>query len=117
MPFAPEYLHLVFPGVHFEAFLYGRNSDDPHKTGGSVDDQLTTGRTLCHHHNWRIAQEFKDPDTSASRHTKKIRGDFEDLLTTIVTKPPPEDTRSIVAPRSEERQVGTQGVQKGRSWG
>ena len=25
MPYAPEYLHMVFPGVTFEADLYGRN--------------------------------------------------------------------------------------------
>lgn len=96
MPFAPEYLHLVFPDVRFEALLYGRNSDDAVKMGGSVEDQLTTGRALCHRHDWRITQEFKDPDVSASRHAKKVRGDFEDLLTTIVNKPAPEGVRRIV---------------------
>lgn len=96
MPFAPEYLHLVFPDVRFEALLYGRNSDDPLKMGSSVDDQLTTGRTLCDRHNWHIAQEFKDPDISASRHTKKVRGDFEDLLATITNRPTPAGIRRIV---------------------
>ncbi|CAL9662332.1 hypothetical protein [Streptomyces sp. enrichment culture] len=28
MPYAPEYLHLVIPDVRFEAYLYGRNSDN-----------------------------------------------------------------------------------------
>ncbi|MFJ4624303.1 recombinase family protein [Streptomyces sp. NPDC088812] len=96
MPYAPEYLHLVIPDVRFEAWLYGRNSDDPLKMGGSVEDQLITGRSLCKSHDWRIAGEFKDTDISASRHSKKARGDFEDLLATIVNEPAPAGVRRIV---------------------
>jgi DNA invertase Pin-like site-specific DNA recombinase len=83
MPYAPEYLHLVFPGVTFEALLYGRNSDDAQSHGDSVEAQLDTGRTLCHNYKWAIAREFKDTDISASRHGKKARTDFEALLATI----------------------------------
>ena len=96
MPYAPEYLHLVIPGVTFEALLYGRNSDDAIGAGSSVEDQLTTGRTLCKAHNWRISQEFKDADISASRHGRKIRDDFEALLDTITHDAPPAGVRRIV---------------------
>lgn len=98
MPYAPEYLHLVIPDVHFEAWLYGRNSDDAMKTGQSVEDQLHTGRTLCRDHNWRIIQEFKDTGISASRHGTKTRDDFEDLLDSIEnTVAPPGVRRILVA--------------------
>lgn len=96
MPYAPEYLHLVFPGVAFQAWLYGRNSDDATKSGDSVEDQLVTGRTLCNRYSWPIAHEFADTGISASRHGRKIRDDFEDLLHTITTTPPVEGIRRIV---------------------
>lgn len=96
MPYAPEYLHMVIPGVQFEAYLYGRNSDDVFKSGGSVDDQLLTGRTLCERHNWPIRREFSDTDISASRHTTKVRDDFESLIATITNHTPPPGIRRIV---------------------
>lgn len=96
MPFAPEYLHMVFPGVTFQAWLYGRNSDDATKTGDSVEDQLATGRDLCDRHHWPIAREFKDTGISASRHGRKTRDDFEDLLATITNTPPAPNVRRIV---------------------
>lgn len=96
MPFAPEYLHLVIPDVRFEAWLYGRNSDDATKSGDSVEDQLTTGRALCERQTWPILREFKDADASASRHATKARGDFEDLIATIVSSPAPDGVRRIV---------------------
>lgn len=93
MPYAPEYLHLVIPGVRFEAWLYGRNSENPFVgiagARDSVDDQLANGRDLCKRNGWPIVEEFKDLDTSASRHAKKARGDFEDLLTAIAESPAP----------------------------
>ena len=103
MPFAPEYLHLVIPCVTFEALLYGRNSDDPLKMGGSVEDQLTTGRALCHRHQWHIGGEFKDTDVSASRHGKKTRDDFEELLATIVNSPAPPGVRRILVAYNASR--------------
>src|SRR3990170_993458 len=97
MPYAPEYLHLVIPNVHFEAYLYGRNSENifAGHTGArdSVDDQLATGRDLCNRYNWTVLHEFKDSDLSASRHAKKIRGDFEDLIAAIANDPAPEGVR------------------------
>jgi hypothetical protein len=96
MPFAPEYLHLVFPGVRFEAYLYGRNSDDAIGSGDSVEAQLATGRTLCDSHNWSIAREFNDADKSASRHGRKARSDFEALIEAIANEPAPPGARRIV---------------------
>ncbi|MFI1728246.1 recombinase family protein [Streptomyces acidicola] len=100
MPYAPEYLHLVIPGVTFEAWLYGRNSSNEFAglqgARDSIDDQLATGRNLCNRHNWNVVREFKDSDLSASRHAKKIRGDFEDLIAAITSDPVPPGTRRIV---------------------
>jgi DNA invertase Pin-like site-specific DNA recombinase len=100
MPYAPEYLHLVIPDTRFEAYLYGRNSDNAFTNHAgardSVDDQLATGRDLCHRHGWPVIREFKDSDLSASRHAKKARGDFEDLLATITGSPAPQGVRRIV---------------------
>lgn len=96
MPYAPEYLHLVFPGVRFEAYLYGRNSDDAIGSGDSVEAQLATGRTLCGNHNWRIEREFNDADKSASRHARKTRSDFEALIEAIANQLAPPGARRIV---------------------
>lgn len=98
MPFAPEYLHMVYRDTTFEALLYGRASRDPKKQGHSVEDQLATGRTLCHDNNWHIVEEFKDLGLSASRHATRSRDDFEVLLDEIENEPPrPGVTRILVA--------------------
>ncbi|MGA6223532.1 recombinase family protein [Streptomyces umbrinus] len=100
MPYAPEYLHLVITGVRFQAYLYGRNSDNEFAgivgARDSVDDQLATGRTLCARHEWPIIREFKDSDLSASRHAKKARDDFEDLIAAITADAAPDGVRRIV---------------------
>ncbi|MBZ6250508.1 recombinase family protein [Streptomyces olivaceus] len=83
MPIAPEYLHLVHPGVEFTALLYGRASRDPKKKGRSVEDQLGTGTELCDAYGWPIAETFKDIDRSASRHARRKRDDFEALIDAI----------------------------------
>lgn len=84
MPVAPEYLHLVYPGETFGAFLYGRNSRDPRRRGRSVDDQLAESRAMCENHGWPVRGIFRDPDRSASRHARKKRDDFEDMVAGIV---------------------------------
>lgn len=83
MPIAPEYLHLVYPDITFDALLYGRASRDPRKRGRSVDDQLDTGKGLCDTYSWPIAEIFKDVDRSASRHARRKRDDFEALISAI----------------------------------
>lgn len=98
MPIAPEYLHLVFTGVEFHAWLYGRNSVDPKKKGRSVADQITEGRALCDRFGWHVDDEFKDTGISASRHARRERDDFEALLDTIDTADtPPGMMRILVA--------------------
>lgn len=98
MPIAPEYLHLVFPGAEFRAWLYGRNSVDPKRKGRSVADQLSEGRTLCDTFGWAVDEEFKDTGISASRHARRERDDFEALLDTIDTAvTPPGIKRILVA--------------------
>lgn len=96
MPYAPEYLHLVIQDARFEAWLYGRNSDDASGQGDSVEDQLATGRSFCRDYNWRILHEFKDVGISASRHGTKTRDDFADLIDTIETTATPPGVRRIV---------------------
>ncbi|MFI8351225.1 recombinase family protein [Streptomyces sp. NPDC085596] len=96
MPFAPEYLHLVFPHVTFESLLYGRNSDDATSDGDAVEDQLESGRILSAQHNWHVRREFKDTGISASRHARKARGDFEELLEFIAEEAVPVGRRRIV---------------------
>src|SRR5690554_1084175 len=71
MPLAPEYLHMIHPGVVFHALLYGRNSRDPKKRGRPVEAQLTDGRDLCNRFDWHITEEFKDVGLSASRHARR----------------------------------------------
>lgn len=84
MPVAPEYLHMVYPNVTFDALLYGRASRDPKKKGRSVGDQIDSGRDLCDAHGWPIAEVFdQDVDRSASRHARRKRKDFEALLDAI----------------------------------
>lgn len=96
MPYAPEYLHMVIPGVTFEALLYGRNSDDAIGEGSSVTDQLATGRRICDRYNWPVRREFSDTDLSASRHARKARDDFEALIHYLASEPAPPGVRRIV---------------------
>jgi DNA invertase Pin-like site-specific DNA recombinase len=87
MPVDPAYLHLVYPGETFNAFLYGRNSHDPTGKGRSVDGQLHEGRDLCERHSFPIVGVFdKDVGRSASRHGKKRRDDFEAMLEGIAAR-------------------------------
>lgn len=84
MPIAPEYLHMVHPGVRFDALIYGRASRDPKKKGRSVADQIDSGRDLCDTHGWPVVEVFdQDVDRSASRHARRARKDFEALLAAI----------------------------------
>lgn len=82
MPISPEYLHLVKPGP-FPAFLYGRASHDPSKKGRSVDTQMDEGREICLRYAWPIVGEYTDIDRSASRHKKREREEFEEMLDAI----------------------------------
>lgn len=94
MPIDPEYLHLVRPDLApFDAFLYGRNSHDPKRKTRSVGDQLHEGRALCDQYGWPVKREFKDPGISASRHARRKREDFEEMLEGIAAS----ECRIVVA--------------------
>jgi DNA invertase Pin-like site-specific DNA recombinase len=93
MPIDPAYLHLVHPGVVWDCFLYGRNSVDPKKKGRSVTDQLKDGQALADEYGWPVRHVFKDTGISASRHARKKRDDFEDMLARIEDR----EVRIVVA--------------------
>ncbi|MGW7355162.1 recombinase family protein [Streptomyces sp. NPDC054802] len=93
MPIDPSYLHLVHPDVVWDCFLYGRNSVDPKKKGRSVGDQLDSGQELADKYGWPVKGVFKDTGLSASRHARKKRDDFEDMLARIEAR----EARIVVA--------------------
>ncbi|MEU3254233.1 recombinase family protein [Streptomyces sp. NPDC006997] len=93
MPVAPEFLHLVYPGEEFPAYLYGRASRDPKRRGRSVSSQLSEGRALCLDNGWPIRREFKDIDRSASAYARTKRDEFEEMVDGIVSG----DCRILVA--------------------
>ncbi|MGW1035052.1 recombinase family protein [Streptomyces antibioticus] len=81
MPIDPQYLHLVRPDLApYDTFLYGRNSHDPKRKTRSIGDQLSEGRAMCEQYNWPVKREFTDPGVSASRHARRKRDDFEEMI-------------------------------------
>ncbi|MFI6979351.1 recombinase family protein [Embleya sp. NPDC050154] len=65
------------------AFLYARNSRDAGREHRSTDDQLTEGRQDCERQGWVIVDEFVDVGHSASRHARRRRGDFDDMVARV----------------------------------
>ena len=62
------------------AFIYDRNSRDPHGLGTSVRDQGTENQRLCDMHGWSVAARFQDPGRSASRYATRRRDDYEAMV-------------------------------------
>lgn len=62
------------------AFIYARVSRDPRRRDTSIRDQLTENRHTCAEHGWIVVGEFSDPDRSASRHAKRARPEWDDML-------------------------------------
>jgi len=62
------------------AFIYARVSRDPRKRNTSVRDQQTENHRTCADNNWDVAGEFADPDRSASRHAKRSRPDWNEMM-------------------------------------
>lgn len=60
------------------ALIYNRNSRG--KDGRSTDDTNLENHKLCHDHGWVVAGVYFDRGRSASRHTKKPRPDWEDMI-------------------------------------
>jgi DNA invertase Pin-like site-specific DNA recombinase len=67
-------------GRPLRAFLYARVSRDPKKRGSSTDDQLHEARRECEDNGWENVGEFVDIDKSASRHAKKPRPDYDEMV-------------------------------------
>ena len=82
MPADPRVLHILYPEVtSWDAYVYGRSSNDPTKKGRSVSDQLDEGIELCADRGWPVAGLFDgDIDASASRWRRHERADFTAML-------------------------------------
>lgn len=82
MPTDPRVLHIVYPDVtSWDAYVYGRSSNDPTKKGRSVASQLDDGVELCDEQGWPVVGLFDgDIDRSASRWRRREREDFESML-------------------------------------
>lgn len=62
------------------AFIYARRSYDPSNLARAVTDQTAEGRQTCERNAWEVAGVFADPDNSASRHARKRRPDYDDMV-------------------------------------
>lgn len=62
------------------AFIYARVSKDPRHRETSIRDQMTDNHRTCEDNGWTVAGVFKDPDRSASRHAKRNRPEWEEML-------------------------------------
>jgi site-specific DNA recombinase len=62
------------------AFLYARASRDPKKRASSTNDQMLENRRECSTNGWDNVGEFVDNDRSASRHARRARDDFEEMV-------------------------------------
>jgi site-specific DNA recombinase len=62
------------------AFIYARRSYDPNNIARAIADQTAEGRRTCEHNGWDVVDVFADPDNSASRHARKKRPDYDDMV-------------------------------------
>lgn len=62
------------------AFIYARRSYDPNNLARAVSDQTAEGRRTCEQRGWDVMGEFADPDNSASRHARKQRPSYDDMV-------------------------------------
>jgi DNA invertase Pin-like site-specific DNA recombinase len=62
------------------AFLYARASRDPKKRATATADQLAEMRRECEENEWQNVGEFVDNNRSASRHAKRARDDYEEMV-------------------------------------
>lgn len=60
------------------AFIYLRNSKG--KRGTSTRDQEVEDRRLCDRNGWPVVDVFQDKGISASRHSKKDRPDYDEMI-------------------------------------
>lgn len=65
------------------AIVYTRVSSDPHGIGRSVEDQETECRHVCEREGWKLVRVLVDNDRSASRHARKTRPAYAQLMTAV----------------------------------
>lgn len=78
------------------ALLYGRASVDRKKRGRSVRDQFADGEAECALREWPIAARYEDVDRSASRHAKRPREGWNQLVARVEEGAPPGKRYVIV---------------------
>lgn len=69
--------------VPLRAFIYDRNSRVIDGRVRSTQDQSIENQRTCDANGWVISGEFCDPGRSASRYARRIREDYERMLTGI----------------------------------
>lgn len=62
------------------ALLYGRVSHDPSGRGRTVDSQLSECRRWADREGWDVVGEVRDVDRSASRHARRRREGWDDVI-------------------------------------
>lgn len=65
------------------AGLYTRVSSDPTGRARSVAEQEAEARAWCDREGWTIGRVYVDNDRSASRHARKQRPDYQQLVTDV----------------------------------
>jgi site-specific DNA recombinase len=65
------------------ALIYARVSDDPTGKGRSVDSQIEECRRWADREGWEVTAEVKDIDRSASRHAKREREGWGDVVAAV----------------------------------
>jgi len=66
-----------------KALLYARVSHDPTGKGRSVESQLDECRTWAEQEGWQVISEVRDVDRSASRHAKRKREGWAEVVTAV----------------------------------
>src|SRR5882757_1322546 len=82
-PAAGPATHSPAPADPLRAFIYDRNSRDPHRLGTSVRDQDVDNQRLCDMYGWTVSGRFQDPGRSASRYATRKRDDYEAMVERI----------------------------------
>lgn len=65
------------------AFIYVRVSRDPKANGRSVAEQEAECRAICERSGWVVVRVFSDPNRSASRHARRPRPGYQEMLSAI----------------------------------
>lgn len=70
------------------AWRYNRVSNDKRKRSRSIPQQDAEAKQVIAENDWIDGGAYEDPDTSASRFSRKKRPDWDRLLEDLATRPP-----------------------------